>query len=647
MNPSMLARFLTAFLVLSTVEALGQTAPVISGRPTEAQRPVARINIEDTETEDAPFRLSWGATIANGTVHGFELTYDRVRVTADSTVALVRLDAASAPLFNNVSGTFSQSNDAETQREQIDIRITQVLDPDMLEGGARAANDATREIKLRVFANANEFAEATTRNFTWYFEYDTVRPPAPTLLGVTAGDRRLLVQWDAPADASDVDQYEILFCPDVRSTTVSASQLPCEEPELQRARFSSTQRSGSVTTNLQNGVRAAVAVRAIDLFTNTGPNSQVQTETPAEVLDFWQVYRTQGGPETGGFCFVATAAYGSYAHPVVQALRWFRDGVLKSNPLGTGLVWLYYRMSPPLADWIAGDEALRGPVRATLVVLVLGILFLLGLPLFWLLRFGVRQVYSRCKSASALGLGLGLIGVIWSGVAEAGPRPKSSIDPVGLTFEFHGGPYSPRIGRDSSEPGYESFKQVFGQETTTRPLYGLGMELQVYRGIGTAAIGGSFGFMQFVGRGQFADSGEVASDTTVFNILPLNLLLSYRFDWLVDHTAIPLVPYVRGGLAYYVWWITNGRGEVSDFVNPDTGQPESGSGGTFGLVGSVGISFILNTFDDRSARKLHNSVGVRGTYIFFEYQLAEVNGFGGDGFDFSDHTWNLGFMLEF
>ncbi|HEY3490950.1 MAG TPA: CFI-box-CTERM domain-containing protein [Candidatus Deferrimicrobiaceae bacterium] len=64
-----------------------------------------------------------------------------------------------------------------------------------------------------------------------------------------------------------------------------------------------------------------------------------------------------------GGCFVATAAYGSAMAPEVDSLRRFRDGFLMTNPIGRSLVALYYKASPPLADFIAPRPALRAMAR--------------------------------------------------------------------------------------------------------------------------------------------------------------------------------------------------------------------------------------------------------------------------------------------
>jgi hypothetical protein len=69
---------------------------------------------------------------------------------------------------------------------------------------------------------------------------------------------------------------------------------------------------------------------------------------------------------TGG-CFIATAAYGTSTAPQLDLLREFRDSVLLQSTLGSQFVSLYYRLSPPIADFIAGHEAVRTLVREILI----------------------------------------------------------------------------------------------------------------------------------------------------------------------------------------------------------------------------------------------------------------------------------------
>jgi hypothetical protein len=66
-------------------------------------------------------------------------------------------------------------------------------------------------------------------------------------------------------------------------------------------------------------------------------------------------------------CFIATAAYGTPTAQQIDVLREFRDVVLLKSTLGTLFVALYYRLSPPVADFIAGNEVVRTLVRELLV----------------------------------------------------------------------------------------------------------------------------------------------------------------------------------------------------------------------------------------------------------------------------------------
>jgi len=74
-----------------------------------------------------------------------------------------------------------------------------------------------------------------------------------------------------------------------------------------------------------------------------------------------------GGASGGGGCFIATAAYGSSLDSHVDTLRSFRDQYLETNPIGSAFVSLYYKVSPPMAEFINEHPALKPIVRAGLV----------------------------------------------------------------------------------------------------------------------------------------------------------------------------------------------------------------------------------------------------------------------------------------
>ncbi|MGB5924828.1 MAG: CFI-box-CTERM domain-containing protein [Dehalococcoidia bacterium] len=69
----------------------------------------------------------------------------------------------------------------------------------------------------------------------------------------------------------------------------------------------------------------------------------------------------------GGPCFIATAAYGTPMAEEIETIREFRDGYLLTNPMGQALVDLYYRVSPPIAEFINEHPGLKPVVRAGLL----------------------------------------------------------------------------------------------------------------------------------------------------------------------------------------------------------------------------------------------------------------------------------------
>jgi len=69
-------------------------------------------------------------------------------------------------------------------------------------------------------------------------------------------------------------------------------------------------------------------------------------------------------------CFIATAAYGTPMAKEIEILREFRDKYLMTNPVGKGLVEFYYRVSPPIAEFITQHPSLKPIVRAGLLPVV-------------------------------------------------------------------------------------------------------------------------------------------------------------------------------------------------------------------------------------------------------------------------------------
>ncbi len=591
-----------------------------------------RINIEDLEEEvQATIQLSWSVSGLTSGNFDYELTYGAI---TETSTAPTRLRVEDSEGLAEAEG--DQPLTGELQVEILPINIIE-NDEDLPQSlGGQGRDDYNQAICVNVFPDGNpDFNE--TFSECWTFEVDTLAPAGPPVDELIPGENRVTVRWTPLAD-NNIQFYEVVYCVNTSTLTVSFDSLPCPENEwIPSGTISDTQGEVSISDGIITGERVVVGIRAIDEFDNIGEPGDVEDTFPTTVDDFFELY---DGPEAGGFCFIATAAYGSYAHPLVRVLRAFRDRVLNATPLGAAFVWAYYHYAPPLAERVGDDPSLAIWIRVWLVPVAMVAMLIMLCPLVaaaWLAFRTVRWARRRART-SVPGV-VAVAALLWANPAEA-RRPDSDLTTVGVGLEFKGGPYS---GNIQNEPG---FSDVF--EAESRPLFTLGVDLQVLRGFGTVTVGGTVGFLQYSGKGLFGKGSRVpgspSDDDNDFNLVPLTLQLGYRFDVLADRTWIPLVPYARGGLAYYIWWATNGVGELQRRDQEEDRQ--TARGGTFGLTGTLGIAFMLNKIEPRVAQSLFANTGIRGTYVFVEMTTSEVDDFGGDSFDLSDFNWSVGLYME-
>lgn len=128
-----------------------------------------------------------------------------------------------------------------------------------------------------------------------------------------------------------------------------------------------------VISGLAPGVTYYFAATAYDTEGNeSGFSDEIVYSVPAAVPGPGPS-SSVGDAGGGGGCFIATAAYGSYLAPEVMSLRRFRDQVLLASAPGTAFVRFYYRVSPPIADWIREHEHLRSMTRWFLTPVVYGV----------------------------------------------------------------------------------------------------------------------------------------------------------------------------------------------------------------------------------------------------------------------------------
>lgn len=242
-------------------------------------------------------------------------------------------------------------------------------------------------------------------------------------------------------------------------------------------------------------------------------------------------------------------------------------------------------------------------------------------------------------------------------------REPRILPPSYWAFEIKLGPYYPDI---DGESGLTSapYATVFGTGKSLLPQ--LELDRFFFHLGGELGIGASIGFMSNTDRALEEDtngqakikSGTTAcgvdndttadgaycrtGDETSFNLIPMSLLLVYRFTLLADRTVIPLVPYAKFGLSYYIWRFTRGDGGVASAKGQD------GLGGTFGWQAALGLTFRAESLDHEAARNMENDLGIEHVGLFVEMTYADVSGLGmSNRLHVGDFTWNAGINFEF
>lgn len=218
-------------------------------------------------------------------------------------------------------------------------------------------------------------------------------PAVPTLTATTPLNQALKISWTTVSGATG---YRIFYS----TATFDASSLPATFVDVDGGTVSSFQLSG-----LTNGTTYFVAVSALAQTTFFAAVTAVINSTvasnpgSANESSFSQETSQRVGPvKMSGIsnilsdfpetiapfpnlksegCFIATAAYGFYSAPQVQALRDFRDRYLMTNAPGRAFVDWYYRYGPRGAHFINAHPFLKPLVRIALFPLVYGSMLLL------------------------------------------------------------------------------------------------------------------------------------------------------------------------------------------------------------------------------------------------------------------------------
>lgn len=230
------------------------------------------------------------------------------------------------------------------------------------------------------------------------------------------------------------------------------------------------------------------------------------------------------------------------------------------------------------------------------------------------------------------------------GASAKETRRYVTESPRNMTLELRFGLYRPNVDSEFSN-GATPYKDAFGSGTMLQP--GLELDWHILQKYGILAIGGGFGYAQDTGHGKLKN-GEAATDSTKFHVLPLSLSLVYRWDMAARLWSVPLVPHVKAGFDYYLWWISNGVGSVPQWTDTATGKTARGMGGTFGGHVSFGLSFLMDWLEPDVAQTFDGDMGVNATYLYAEYVMSWIDDFNArDALNLSSNTFFFGIAFEF
>lgn len=205
--------------------------------------------------------------------------------------------------------------------------------------------------------------------------------------------------------------------------------------------------------------------------------------------------------------------------------------------------------------------------------------------------------------------------------------------------EIRFGPYRPKI--DNEFGGTGPFEQTFGDGT--RYLIGFEVDWQLLRipGFGSLGPGFGWGFTSFTANAPFSDGSGLSAQQTSLTIMPMYLVGVLRVDVLAKDVDIPIVPYAKLGLGYALWWVSSGSDTATD------ASGAKGQGSSFGWQYALGLSLLLDFFDESAAIELDNATGVNNSYFFVEWLNSDLSGFGGGRMNVGTSTWMLGLAVEF
>ena len=590
----------------------------------------------DLSTNEVSFVFTLGNTSALSSSAQFSLKYAK----GSESCATKKLERESTDVCENIAN--NQVLSASTTPITVKRKITELSSASTVD----MCESLSETSYLYLIVSDSSTGVENIYTVTYVLDFRTTRPAAPEGLEATPGGSSISLSWDAVDDATSYKVYYV-----EEGGSISTGDIP---DNLDAKSITVSKTSASLKDGIKEDTNYIIGVTAIDKSGNESLVGSVATAQTVASKSFWDTYREENADVDGGFCFIATAAWGSTQEPHVALLRQFRDEILMESEAGRSFVQTYYRLSPPLAHFIGQHPVARAMTRALLWPLygsawlalhAPAVLGLLAFSLVFALACVIRRsrknraakVVSKKLPSAAKSTAAALILASTAMLAtpsDAIAKDQDDESPVNMMFEFKGGMYAPKnLG--------SAFDKHFGNNSG----YNLEIEYdwQFWRGVGSLGLGFHFGYGN-IGGSSIDESGESTVDSTRLHWIPFRLSLVYRFDYLWQRFSFPVTLYVKAGFDYVIWLVKDG----SDNIATDD-EGNKARGGTFGFHVVAGLAFVLDWFAPSMAKSFDVEWGVNNSYIFAEYMYANINNFKtGGAMDLTDYTaWHVGIGLEF
>jgi hypothetical protein len=114
-----------------------------------------------------------------------------------------------------------------------------------------------------------------------------------------------------------------------------------------------------IDTAVRQGEKYWYRVRAFNYTEGAGGGPVFTISAPSNEDTAWIA--------SGGGCFIASSAFGSFVEPGVQTLRDFRDGYLSRDSAGRLFTSTYYKYSPAIAGFVDDHPDVKPIIRGALV----------------------------------------------------------------------------------------------------------------------------------------------------------------------------------------------------------------------------------------------------------------------------------------